>query len=76
MDTQEADSSTSQNLVFLNSHANSAYLHSCQRPAPVTDTLLRQEGIHSRELPLYYKFLVCSRLLTEASPLALAKSIY
>ena len=52
MDTQEADSSTSQNLVFLNSHANSVYLHSCQRPAPVTDTLLRQEGIHFRELPL------------------------
>ena len=46
MDTQEADSSTSQNLVFLNSHANSVYLHSCQRPAPVTDTLLRQEGMY------------------------------
>ena len=52
MNTQKADSSTSQNLVFLNSHANSVYLHSRQRPAPVTDTFLRQEGIHSREPPL------------------------
>ena len=34
----------SQNAVFLHSHTNYVFLHSCKRPAVVTDTFFASRG--------------------------------
>ena len=42
----------SQNPVLLNSRTNSVFSHSRKRPAPVTDTFSRPEGVRLQELYL------------------------
>ena len=44
----------SQNLIFLNSHTKSEFLHSRKRSAPVSDTFFAYQGCpFTRELPLH-----------------------
>ena len=50
-------------FFLFNSHTNSVFLHSRERPAPITETFLRPEGIRLLELPLHIYIQESRKLL-------------